>query len=147
MYFTSIHVWLKSVIYKIYFSFTAQLTNLGIRSQRVMAGMAYIGMSIMSSAITTFLATLPLLGTQIQLFKKFGEILVLDTAIAIIYTILFCSSMLTFIGPKKGNSPLKYQLITMIVPLVIIGLIILGLFIATKSGVDIPSPLGGFLFQ
>lgn len=112
-----------------------------------MAGTAYIGVSIISSAITTFLATLPLLGTEIQLFKKFGEILVLDTAIAILYTILFCSSMLTFIGPKNGNSPLKFQLITMSVPLIAIGLLILGLFIASKSGVDIPSPLGGYLFQ
>ena len=112
-----------------------------------MAGMAYIGISIMSSAITTFLATLPLLGTEIQLFKKFGEILVLDTAIAILYTILFCGSMLTFIGPKNGSSPLKYQLITVIVVVVVVGALVLSLFIATKSGVDIPSPLGGYLFQ
>jgi len=112
-----------------------------------MAGMGYIGVSIISSAITTFLATLPLLATKIQLFKKFGEILVLDTAIAIIYTLLFCSSMLTFIGPKNGNSALKYQLITVIIPLVAIGVLILCLFIASKCGVDVPSPLGGYLFQ
>ena len=109
--------------------------------------MAYIGVSIISSAITTFLATLPLLGTQIQLFKKFGEILVLDTAIAIIYTLLFCSSMLTFIGPKKGKSPLKFQLITMSVPIIAIGVLFLCLFIVSKCGVDVPSPLGGYLFQ
>ena len=124
-----------------------QLTKLGIRSKKVMTAMAYIGVSIISSAITTLLATLPLLGTKIQLFKKFGEILILDTAIAILYTILFCSSMLTFIGPKNGNSPLKFQLITMAVPLVTIGLLILSLYAASRSGVDIPSPLGGYLFQ
>ena len=129
------------------FSFVVQLTGYGVRSQKAIAGMAYIGVSIISSAITTFLATLPLLGTKIQLFRKFGEILVLDTAIAILYTILFCSSMLTFIGPKKGTTPLKFQLITMTVPLVAIGLLVLCLFIASRSGVDIPSPLGGYLFQ
>lgn len=129
------------------FSFVFQFTNYGIRSQKVIAGMVYIGVSIISSAITTFLATLPLLGTKIQLFKKFGEILVLDTAIAILYTILFCSSMLTFIGPKQGTSPLKFQLITISVPLVAVGLLVLGLFIASRSGVDVPSPLGGYLFQ
>jgi len=112
-----------------------------------MAGMAYIGVSIISSAITTFLATLPLLATEIQLFKKFGEILVLDTAIAILYTVLFCGSMLTFIGPKRGNSALKYQLITMATPLVVIVVLTLVLFIISKCGVDIPSPLGGYLFE
>lgn len=69
-----------------------------------MSAISFIGVSIISSALTTILATLPLLGAKILLFTRFGQILILDTAVAIIYTLVFCSTFLSLFGPTGRSS-------------------------------------------
>ena len=121
-----------------------------MREKRVMAAISFIGVSILSSAITTTLATFPLLFTQIQLFKRFGEILLLDTLVAIIYTLVFCSSFLGFWGPQT-NKPSVWKTVnavaTVLFTLVGYTALILFVYIISVAGVDIPGPSGEPLFR
>lgn len=116
-----------------------------------MAAISFIGVSIFSSALTTILAMLPLLGTKIQLFTRFGEILLLDTAVAILYTLLICSNCLALFGPPLGEGKLKRVLnavFTIVCGFGIYLLAILGMYFASHFfGISIPSPDGGRLFS
>ena len=119
------------------------------RVKRVMASISFIGVSIISSAITTIVAILPLLGTWIQLFTRFGLILLIETLVAIIYTLVFCSTFLALFGPLKTS--LAYRITNAVTTIVVtIGFYLLGLFgvyIATRVGVVIPGPDGSPLFS
>ena len=120
-----------------------------VRVKRVMAAISFIGVSIISSAITTIVAILPLLGTWIQLFTRFGLILLIETLVAIIYTLVFCSTFLALFGPLKTT--LANRIINALgtifgtIGFYLVGLI--GVYIATRVGVDIPGPDGSPLFS
>lgn len=120
-----------------------------VRVKRVMTAISFIGVSILSSAITTILAILPLVGTHIKLFTRFGEILLLDTAVAIVYTLLICSNCLGFFGPPLNESRRRKVVNAVVTIFSVVGfyvLLLLVLFIASRCGVYIPSPQGGQLF-
>ena len=107
--------------------------------------MSFIGVSIISSAITTILATIPMLGAKIQLFTRFGEILLLDTLVAIIYTLVFCSNFLGFIGPVNSKRKTLNAVLTIVATLVGYATFFLVLYVISTR-VNIPSPSGGLLF-
>jgi PERQ amino acid-rich with GYF domain-containing protein len=120
-----------------------------VRVKRVMAAISFIGVSIFSSAITTILAILPLVGTEIQLFARFGEILLIDTAVAIVYTLIICGNCLGFFGPPLTERLWKKVLnavLTIFFTFVFYVILVVALFAASRSGVYIPSPQGGELF-
>ncbi len=115
-----------------------------------MAAISFIGVSILSSAITTILAILPLLGTEIQLFARFGEILLLSTAVAIIYTFIICSNCLGFFGPpmfERKITKIVNAALTISITMGFYVVVSIGLVIASRCGVYIPSPQGGELFR
>ena len=120
-----------------------------MRVKKVMASISFIGVSIISSAITTVVAIIPLMGTWIQLFTRFGSILLIETLVAIIYTLVFCSTFLGLFGPLKTNMRNKVinGLCTVFgtIGFYLIGLI--ALYIATRAGVNIPGPDGRLLFS
>lgn len=119
------------------------------RVKRVMASISFIGVSIISSAITTIVAIFPLLGTWIQLFTRFGLILLIETLVAIVYTLVFCSTFLALFGPLKAS--LKHRIANALITIFgtvgfyLVGLI--GIYIATRLGVVIPGPNGSPLFS
>ena len=120
-----------------------------MRVKKVMASISFIGVSIISSAITTVVAIIPLMGTWIQLFTRFGAILLIETLVAIIYTLVFCSTFLGLFGPLKTTT--RNKVINAVctvcgtIGFYLIGLI--ALVIATKVGVNIPGPDGRLLFS
>lgn len=120
-----------------------------VRVKRAAVAIAFTGVSITSSAITTILATLPLLATEIQLFKRFGEILVLDTIVTLLYSIVFCATFLSLWGPGHSRCT-RYTWINGILTIVLtIGgyvVVIVVLRVLSLYGIEIPSPLGGSLF-
>jgi len=121
-----------------------------VRVKRVMAAISFIGVSIISSALTTIIATLPLLFTVIEPFKRFGAILVIDTLIAILYTLLFCSNFLSFLGPKDSKwstGKLLNAVLTITLTLAGYALLIFALYISSLCGVNIPTADGGSLFH
>ncbi len=79
------------------------MSGASIRIKRVAASISFVGVSIVSSAITTILATIPLLFTTIELFTRFGQILLVNTFLAIIYTLVFCSTFLALFGPSGSK--------------------------------------------
>jgi len=115
-----------------------------------MAVISSIGVSIFSSALTTIVAIFPLMFTQIQLFARFGQILVFDTVVAIVFTFFICANFLAFLGPAKEESRKKRLLnavitISVTVVLYVVFFVIL-VIVSSATGVKIPSPQGGNLF-
>ena len=119
-----------------------------MRVKKVMASISFVGVSIISSAITTMVAIIPLMGTWIQLFTRFGAILLIETFVAIVYTLVFCSTFLGLFGPLKAK--LKYRLVNAVCTIFgTIGFYLVGLIalaIAARAGVNIPGPDGRPLF-
>lgn len=120
-----------------------------MRVKKVMASISFIGVSIISSAITTIVAIFPLLGTWIQLFTRFGAILLIETLVAIVYTLIFCSTFLGLLGPLKTK--LHYRignaLATIFGTILFYVFGLFAIFIATRAGVVIPGPDGSPLFS
>jgi len=124
-------------------------SNLSSKVKRVMAAISFIGVSILSSAITTILAIFPLMGTRIELFRRFGEILLLDTVVAIVYTLTICSNCLVFFGPplvEKRCKKILNAILTVVVTVVFYVVVVVVLYGLSRAGYYIPAPNGSSLF-
>jgi len=127
------------------------MSKASIRVKRVAASISFVGVSIMSSAVTTILATIPMLATTIELFTRFGQILLINTLLAITYTIVFCSTFLALFGPSDSkftkaralNAVITVSTTVVVYPL----LLILLLYILSQAGVPILSAEGHPLFS
>ena len=110
--------------------------------------MSHIGMSIISSAVTTILAAIPLCVTQIQLFAKFGLIVTINTGISLLYTITVTMALLSIAGPSRFRASLRACGIALFVVLALGGLGVLILYlVSTKGGHCIEGPSGTPLFD
>lgn len=118
-----------------------------LRGWRAKAAISHIGVSILSSAVTTIIAAIPLTMTTIQPFAKFGQIVAINTTVAIIYTLAACTALLSIFGPAKYIRNLKSTIVAFLITAGVIGLAIAGLFSAYRLGVVIPGPNGDPLFS
>lgn len=109
--------------------------------------MSHIGSSILSSAMTTIAASIPLCFTTIQLFAKFGQILAINTAISIVYTLSFSLAFLTIMAPARFIRTYKSRAIAVIAIGIGIGMVSLILYIVSLRGTPIPGPDGNPLFK
>ena len=110
--------------------------------------MSHIGMSIISSAVTTILAAIPLCVTQIQLFAKFGLIVTINTGISLLYTITVTMALLSIVGPSRFRANLRACRIALLVVFALGGLGVLILYlVSTKGGHCIEGPSGTPLFD
>ena len=125
------------------------MSGASIRVKRVASSISFIGVSIISSAITTILAIIPLLATQIELFTRFGQILLLNTVLAILYTFVFCSTFLALFGPRD-NKFSKWKVVnaisTVSTTFIVYGGMTLLLLVLAKTGTPILTPEGNPLF-
>lgn len=121
-------------------------TNKEKREWRARAAIKHIGLSIISSSVTTIAAAIPLTQAVILPFSKFGEIVAINTTISIVYTLTACTAFLAIFGPPNFRWSLKAFVIACLASGGLIGALFLALYIATKSGVDIPTPSGKSLF-
>lgn len=130
-------------IYILFCVFTRQ----EIRGWRTLAAVSHIGTAILSSAITTIVASIPLCLTVIQLFAKFGQILAINTAVSIFFTLTICIALLCIMGPVRFRASYKSSAIAFVVVAVVyvVGGLIL-YFISAKL-VTIPGPAGQPLFS
>ena len=103
-------------------------------------------MSIISSALTTVIAAIPLTQTTIQPFAKFGQIIAINTSVCIIYSLTLCVALLGTMAPAYFTPTWKSTVKSFIGTTLVIGGTLLAMFIMTKSGVEIPGPNGGTLF-
>ncbi|MEE6485224.1 hypothetical protein FKM82_014215 [Ascaphus truei] len=70
------------------------------RQWRALAAVRHVGVAIVSSAITTVIATIPLFFCIIAPFAKFGKIVALNTGLSILYTLAVSTALLSFMGPS-----------------------------------------------
>ncbi|MGH0130051.1 UNVERIFIED_CONTAM: hypothetical protein FKN15_040788 [Acipenser sinensis] len=70
-----------------------------LRQWRTLAAVNQVGVAIISSAVTTIIATVPLFFCIIAPFAKFGKIMALNTGISVLYTLTVCTALLSTLGP------------------------------------------------
>ncbi|CAH2320554.1 patched domain-containing 2 isoform X2 [Pelobates cultripes] len=70
------------------------------RQWRASEAVRHVGVAIVSSAITTVIATIPLFFCIIAPFAKFGKIVALNTGISILYTLVVSTALLSIMGPS-----------------------------------------------
>ncbi|XP_069803447.1 protein dispatched homolog 3 [Dendropsophus ebraccatus] len=112
--------------------------QLACRQWRVTEAVRHVGVAIVSSAITTVIATIPLFFCIIAPFAKFGKIVALNTGISIVYTLAVSTALLTVMAPstfvRRRTSFLKA---TLVVVLCAAGSVLVYI-ILLKTGLTIP---------
>ena len=117
-----------------------------IRGWRSLAAISHIGTAILSSAITTVVASIPLCLTTIQLFAKFGQILAINTVVSIFFTLTTCVALLRLIAPVRFRPSGLKTLKALFIVLTVYGVGAAILFVINWKGVIIPGPSGKPLF-
>lgn len=118
------------------------------RRWRTVASIRHIGASILSSALTTIVAAIPLTQTTIQPFAKFGKIVLINSSVAIVYTLTLCVALLATLGPATFVPTWKSHLKAAVATLVFCGLGVGIMYAVSVTGaVEIPGPNGTPLFR
>ncbi|KAL8601694.1 hypothetical protein ACOMHN_033870 [Nucella lapillus] len=121
-------------------------TNSEARAWRSKMAVQHIGASIISSALTTIVAAIPLTHTTIRPFAKFGQIVLINSSVAILYTLTLCVALLATVAPARFVPTWRSHLKAFGATVMVSGLVVLSLFIASRAGAFIPGPNGGPLF-
>lgn len=91
------------------------------RQRRTLEAVNHVGVAIVSSAITTVISTVPLFFCTIMPFSKFGQIVAINTAISILFTLVVTTALLATMGPSHFTRPpravLKASLVVLAVGL------------------------------
>lgn len=116
------------------------------RRWRTKAAFSHIGVSVISSALTTIMAAVPLTQTTIQPFAKFGQIIAINTTVCIIYSLTLCVALLSMIAPAYFKPTWRSLVKSVIGTAVAMGFAVLLLFVLSRFGIDIPGPNGGSIF-
>ncbi|XP_039090962.1 protein dispatched homolog 3 [Hyaena hyaena] len=69
------------------------------RQWRTLEAVRHVGVAIVSSALTTVIATVPLFFCIIAPFAKFGKIVALNTGVSILYTLTVSTALLGIMAP------------------------------------------------
>uniref|UniRef100_A0A8C1FLM2 Dispatched RND transporter family member 3 n=1 Tax=Cyprinus carpio carpio TaxID=630221 RepID=A0A8C1FLM2_CYPCA len=89
------------------------------RQLRTLEAANHVGVAIVSSAVTTVISTIPLFFCVIVPFAKFGQIVAINTAISIAFTLTVTTALLATMGPADFTRPpravLKATLVVLIV--------------------------------
>ncbi|XP_077167820.1 protein dispatched homolog 3 isoform X2 [Paroedura picta] len=116
-----------------------------IRQWRTIEAVRHVGVAIVSSAVTTVIATVPLFFCIIAPFAKFGKIVALNTGVSIAYTLTVSTALLSLMGPASFTRSRTSFLKALAGVLVAAGAGLgLGLGLL-RSGVRIPLPSGTVL--
>nr|XP_020450240.1 protein dispatched homolog 3 isoform X2 [Monopterus albus] len=87
------------------------------RRRRTLEAVNHVGVAIVSSAVTTVISTVPLFFCVIVPFAKFGQIVAINTAVSILFTLTVTVALLACMAPAHFNRPpsavLKASLIVM----------------------------------
>ncbi|KAK2902276.1 hypothetical protein Q8A73_012022 [Channa argus] len=75
------------------------------RQRRSLEAVNHVGVAIVSSAVTTVISTVPLFFCVIVPFAKFGQIVAINTAVSILFTLTVTVAMLAFMAPAHFSRP------------------------------------------
>lgn len=75
------------------------------REEKVTDALIHTGSSVLSGAISTLSASIPMFGAQIIFFVKFGAFVFMTIGLSLIFSLGFFCAVLTIVGPlgKFGN--------------------------------------------
>uniref|UniRef100_A0A3B3WWA4 SSD domain-containing protein n=1 Tax=Poecilia mexicana TaxID=48701 RepID=A0A3B3WWA4_9TELE len=71
------------------------------RQRRTLEAVNHVGVAIVSSAVTTAISTVPLFFCVIVPFAKFGQIVAINTAVSILFTLSVTSAFLACMAPAR----------------------------------------------
>ncbi|NXL69966.1 DISP3 protein, partial [Leptocoma aspasia] len=112
------------------------------RQWRTMEAVRHVGVAIVSSAVTTLIATVPLFFCIIAPFAKFGKIVALNTGVSILYTLTVSTALLSIMGPGTFTRS-RTSCLKAVLGVLLAGLLGLCICLALlKSGFKIPLPNG-----
>lgn len=75
------------------------------RQRRTLEAVNHVGVAIVSSAVTTVISTVPLFFCVIVPFAKFGQIVAINTAVSIFFTLTVTVAMLACMAPARFSRP------------------------------------------
>ncbi|XP_029296482.1 protein dispatched homolog 3 isoform X2 [Cottoperca gobio] len=75
------------------------------RQRRTLEAVNHVGVAIVSSAVTTVISTVPLFFCVIVPFAKFGQIVAINTAVSILFTLTVTVAMLACMAPARFTRP------------------------------------------
>uniref|UniRef100_A0A3Q3LKM6 Dispatched RND transporter family member 3 n=1 Tax=Mastacembelus armatus TaxID=205130 RepID=A0A3Q3LKM6_9TELE len=75
------------------------------RQKRTLEAVNHVGVAIVSSAVTTVISTVPLFFCVIVPFAKFGQIVAINTAVSILFTLTVTVAMLACMAPSHFSRP------------------------------------------
>ncbi|XP_020512768.2 protein dispatched homolog 3 [Labrus bergylta] len=75
------------------------------RQRRTLEAVNHVGVAIVSSAVTTVISTVPLFFCVIVPFAKFGQIVAINTAVSILFTLTVTVAMLACMAPARFSRP------------------------------------------
>lgn len=75
------------------------------RQRRTLEAVNHVGVAIVSSAVTTVISTVPLFFCVIVPFAKFGQIVAINTAVSILFTLTVTVAMLAYMAPAHFSRP------------------------------------------
>ena len=108
----------------------------------------HIGSSVVSSALTTIAASLPLTQAVLRPFSRFGQIVAINAAISVTYSLTACVAFLAVAAPSKFIGRFKSSLIAAVVALVAVGTATAIFYsVVHFGGIHVPGPSGTDLFS
>ncbi|KAM5270381.1 protein dispatched homolog 3 isoform 2-T3 [Hipposideros larvatus] len=115
------------------------------RQWRTLEAVRHVGVAIVSSALTTVIATVPLFFCIIAPFAKFGKIVALNTGVSILYTLTVSTALLGIMAPGSFTRT-RTSFLKALGAVLLAGALGLGAcLVLLRSGYKIPLPNGTFL--
>ena len=121
-------------------------TDVQLRGWRVRQALATVGIPVCSAAITTAGSAMFLTMCQLQLFKRFGEIIVINTVVSIVLALTLLPALLATFGPGGFKGSIRRLLISALMLASFVGIIILSLYLMAEDGNRVRGPTGQFVF-
>lgn len=115
------------------------------RQWRTLEAVRHVGVAIVSSALTTVIATVPLFFCIIAPFAKFGKIVALNTGVSILYTLTVSTALLGIMAPGSFTRT-RTSFLKALGAVLLAGALGLGAcLVLLRSGYKIPLPAGASL--
>ncbi|KAB0400129.1 hypothetical protein E2I00_010274 [Balaenoptera physalus] len=112
------------------------------RQWRTLEAVRHVGVAIVSSALTTVIATVPLFFCIIAPFAKFGKIVALSTGVSILYTLTVSTALLGIMAPGSFTRT-RTSFLKALGAVLLAGALGLGAcLLLLQSGYKIPLPNG-----
>ncbi|XP_027437920.2 protein dispatched homolog 3 isoform X2 [Zalophus californianus] len=115
------------------------------RQWRTLEAVRHVGVAIVSSALTTVIATVPLFFCIIAPFAKFGKIVALNTGVSILYTLTVSTALLGIMAPGSFTRTRTSFLKALGAVLLAGALGLAACLVLLRSGYKIPLPTGASL--